>query len=643
MKDYVITTLETSKVTAYKKFKNNSELMKVLDSRYPHISDFVLRIKLFINDLDDVPQCKYPLCSNKVLPICKKGKFNEYCSKKCSSNHFVQNGRMNSILEKMKKTNLERYGTVAPLQSDKIKKKVKKTNLERYGVENALQSDKIKEKIKKTNLEKYGVESPMQSDKIKEKTKQTNLEKYGVENPSSLEEVRNKVKQTNLEKYGVEYFSQSEEYNNKVKQTNLERYGVDYYSQTDESKERIKQTSLEKYGVENYSQTNDFKKKSKESNIKKYGVEHHMFRDESKERIKQTSLEKYGVEHHRKKHYNSEYINAFDNIDQFKKLLYEHGTYKLAELVGCCVSTIYYISKQYTISLPPRSNSYQEEIIHDFLNHHNINYIMNSRKILPSGLELDFYFPEYNLAIEMNGLYWHSEISGGKDRNYHYNKWKECNDLGITLLSINEDEFSDRQQFWFNKILYMVGNSNLKKIHARKCKVVELDNVSGFLNEHHLQGSNSSKYKFGLTYEDQLVAVMTFSNPRGNKFGTIDLSRFCNHSGYLISGSASKLLSYFIKTHGHLYKEIISFSDNNYSNGKVYKSLGFSLDKNLAPDYKYIIKGKTCHKAGYRKSSIFSKFIIPSDMKDFPEWELMKYLGYDRIWDTGKKKWTKCL
>ena len=26
-------------------------------------------------------------------------------------------------------------------------------------------------------------------------------------------------------------------------------------------------------------------------------------------------------------------------------------------------------------------------------------------------------------------------------------------------------------------------------------------------------------------------------------------------------------------------------------------------------------------------------------MKNATEWEIMKYLGYDRIWDTGKKKW----
>jgi hypothetical protein len=106
----------------------------------------------------------------------------------------------------------------------------------------------------------------------------------------------------------------------------------------------------------------------------------------------------------------------------------------------------------------------------------------------------------------------------------------------------------------------------------------------------------------------------------------------------MVSGGASKLLSHFIKTYGHLYKEIISFSDNNYSNGNVYKSLGFNLDKNLPPDYKYIVKGKTYHKAGFRKSAIFRKHDIPSDMMNSPEWELMQYLGYDRIWDTGKKK-----
>jgi hypothetical protein len=46
--------------------------------------------------------------------------------------------------------------------SIEFKNKVKITNLDRYGVENPWQAKEVKEKIKKTNLDKYGVENPNQ-------------------------------------------------------------------------------------------------------------------------------------------------------------------------------------------------------------------------------------------------------------------------------------------------------------------------------------------------------------------------------------------------------------------------------------------------------------------------------------------------
>jgi hypothetical protein len=694
MKEYVIETLNKSKGNAYIKFKNNSDLVNMLDTKYPHISDFVIKIQLYIRDMNDIPDCENTNCNNKIKYTASK--FTPFCSRKCLLEHKKKSGfyeelaKNNSeksknrspeeklkILEKRKQTNrkkfgsdyyfesaeakntiiknnIEKYGTPDPVKMAwqqyntgiiegkdlrYIVEKLFETNMKKHGSKTFMETKDFRNKSKETMVETYGTEYYVLTDEFKDKTTQTNLEKYGVINYSQTDEYKEKVKQTNLEKYGVESYSQTDEFKEKYKDVMMEKYGVEYYSQTDEYNDKVKKTSLEKYGVEHYSQTDESKERIKQTIMKKYGVEHHMFRDETKEKIKQTNLEKYGVEHHGKLNYNPDYLDTFNNPDKFKELLYEHGTYGLADLVNCDTTTIYKYAIDNNIPLPPRPNSYQEEIVHEFLENNNIPHSMNTKKILPSGLELDFYLPEHNLAIEINGLYYHSEKSGGKSRSYHYNKWKECNDLGITLLSINEDEFYDRQQFWFNKILYMTGKLSLTKLHARKCKVVELDNVSDFLNEHHLQGSNASKYKFGLTYEDQLVSVMTFSKPRGNQIGTIDLSRFCNHSGYMVSGGASKLLSHFVKTYGHLYKEIISFSDNNYSNGNVYKSLGLNLDKNLPPDYKYIIKGKTYHKAGFRKSAIFRKNDIPSDMMNSPEWELMQYLGYDRIWDTGKKKW----
>jgi hypothetical protein len=425
----------------------------------------------------------------------------------------------------------------------------------------------------------------------------------------------------------------------KRKQTNLEKYGNEVPSKLNIFKEKSKKTNIDRYGVPNPSKSSDIREKAKLTNLERYGVENPATLEYFKEKAKQTNLEKYKTTLPNKSHYNQNFQNVLNDKNIFQTFLNEHGTYSLAEIIGCHISTIHHTSKKFDIPLPPRPRSNLEDTFENFLNINKIKFQSGSRRILPSGKELDFYFPEHNLAVEINGLYWHSEISGGKDRKYHYNKWKECDDLGITLLSIQEDEFNENKQFWFNKILYMTGNMKPTKIHARKCEIRELDNVTKFLNEHHLQGSCASSYKFGLFYDDNLVSVMTFSNTRNNDIGIIELSRFCNHSGYLVSGGASKLLSHFIKKYGHLYKSIISFSDNNYSNGKVYETLGFDLKQNLRPDYKYVINQKRQHKANFRKSSIFKKFDIPDDMKNKSEWELMQYLGYDRIWDTGKKKW----
>jgi hypothetical protein len=84
----------------------------------------------------------------------------------------------------------------------------------------------IREKIKSTNLQKYGTECVLQSEQIKEKIKQTNLERYGVENPSQCSEIHQKKIETSLRNYGVEYPVQTEETQQKIRNTNLERYGV---------------------------------------------------------------------------------------------------------------------------------------------------------------------------------------------------------------------------------------------------------------------------------------------------------------------------------------------------------------------------------------------------------------------------------
>lgn len=54
--------------------------------------------------------------------------------------------------------------------------------------------------------------------------------------------------------------------------------------------------------------------------------------------------------------------------------------------------------------------------------------------------EIDVYFPEHNIGVEMNGDYWHSE-EAGYDRNRHSAKFEFCREIGIRLFQFFEHEW----------------------------------------------------------------------------------------------------------------------------------------------------------------------------------------------------------
>ena len=88
-------------------------------------------------------------------------------------------------------------------------------------------------------------------------------------------------------------------------------------------------------------------------------------------------------------------------------------------------------------------------------------------------MEVDFYIPKYKFAIEFDGFYYHSEFSGGKDSKYHLDKTKICEDLGITLIHIFEDEWLQKRDIVESKIKHLLGIQE-NRIVAKKCKVQEI-------------------------------------------------------------------------------------------------------------------------------------------------------------------------
>lgn len=214
--------------------------------------------------------------------------YNKYCSGGCALHS-------KDTTEKIKKSNLERYGVEYPFQSKEIQQKTQNTFLNKYGEKTPAKSDIVKKHTIETNIKKYNVAYPLQLNITQEKITKTCMQKNGGRGYAS-QKTREKAENTCLEKYNTKNYSLTEEYHDKVKETSKQKFGEEYYTQTDEYKERAKQTNLEKYGVENVFSSETIREKSKETCLKKYGVKNASQSKEIKEKIKQTNLKRYGVE-----------------------------------------------------------------------------------------------------------------------------------------------------------------------------------------------------------------------------------------------------------------------------------------------------------------------------------------------------------
>ena len=125
------------------------------------------------------------------------------------------------------------------------------------------------------------------------------------------------------------------------------------------------------------------------------------------------------------------------------------------------------------------------------------------------------------------------------------------------------------------------------RIHARKTilKRITKPLAQSFLNENHLQGFASSRFKYSLIYQNEMVAVATFSSLRKMKFTedyhSVELIRFAIKANYSIPGGLSKLLKGFSRL--HLPNDIMTYIDRDWGNGTGFEKLGFTIVALMEP------------------------------------------------------------
>lgn len=281
------------------------------------------------------------------------------------------------------------------------------------------------------------------------------------------------------------------------------------------------------------------------------------------------------------------------------------------------------------------SISKAEQKIADFLTSQGFAIKQSARSVL-KGMELDIYIPSKNMAVEYNGLYWHSE-KAGKDKKYHHAKWAAAKAAGIQLIQIWEDEWNTNPEQIKAMLLHKLGVSAAPKIYARNThiKVLRKKEIEEFLNLHHIQGFSSGSYYLGLVDKntDVLVSVIVLRKEPNN---TLNIIRYATSNN--VVGGFTKLLSYAEKF--YMPDRFITFSDHCVSDGGLYKNNGFIADKELAPDYRYVIKGVRQHKFGYRLKRFRNDPNLQWE-EGKTERELADLNRIPRIWDAGKTRWVK--
>ena len=503
--------------------------------------------------------------------------------------------------------------------------------LDKHGVENCSQLDWVKEKKGDTTFKNYGVRHPQQSAEIRQGMEDKLEKEQGIRNVFQDKEIIEKIKDKNL--------AWSPEARAKRSKTNEKKYNNICSMQGKEVQEKMRSDYKENHGVDHWMKTSESMNKLKETNFKNTGFEFSMQNSDTVEKRQKTRLENFKND-----------LDIFLNSKNLELLSEYKNSLELMEvkciICGTKFQTIYNSLYNESKKCPkcfPKITSIAECEIADFIKILGFGIIKNDRDLIYPK-ELDILIKDKKVAIEYCGLYWHGSLIQ-KDKKYHLNKLERCLEKGYKLITIFEDEWLLKQDIVKARLKHILGiSTNSIKIRASKCEIkgLEYSIKNEFLNKYHIQGKDRSRIKLGAYYKDELVAVMTFGLPspaKGAKHsqeGTWELNRFCSHPDYHIYGIASKMLKHFQENFE--WNEIFSYADRRWSNGNLYKQLGFELTGVTNLNYWYWGKeiiGKT-HRFNFRKS-------VLQKMKSYDpnktEFQIMFEEGYSWIYDCGNLKY----
>lgn len=322
-----------------------------------------------------------------------------------------------------------------------------------------------------------------------------------------------------------------------------------------------------------------------------------------------------------KEEYGLYWYKRLDNLDKIEfedPIVYIHEK-ELPRIKEFCENVKYY-------------GSCGEKEISEFIESIYHGNILYRRRDIIDGKEIDIYLPDKRVAIEYNGIYYHSSYY--KENNYHLNKTELCLSKGIRLIHIFEDQWLNHRDICKSIISSSLGiYQNI--VYARSCKVKDVDREEekSFLNINHIQGYIPSSKCIGLYYNNELVQLVSFRKSRFTD--DIELLRMCSTLNTNVVGGFSKLVNHCG------YNRFISYVDRSLFTGKGYESAGFKLINKSRPSYYYFKRCKLderLNRINFQKHKL-SKVLGDGFDPTLSEIENMENNDYLRVYDCGTLKY----
>ena len=414
-------------------------------------------------------------------------------------------------------------------------------------------SDYHKEKSKETHLKRWGTPHPLQSEKFKQQQVEKNLKEFGYAWKIGTPEMREKITSSVQDKYGVDNVFADETVKQKLRKTQEEKYGGVGLS-SPIIREKVKETNIQKCGVENVFASDEVIEKL------------HDIREEWVEKFEEANDVTLGMKLFEKFGTGFMQANVVEPIIYNGSRFYKNSDIPYIE--RCC-------------ELAKSNVSISEIEVGDFIEEFT-NVEKNTRKIIPP-YELDLFIQDKKLAIEINGIYWHSTNSG-KPKDRHLKKTLACDKLGIRLIHINEFEWKNKRDICKSILLSALGIYETI-INVEDCEIKEVSSSesSVFLDKNHIQGSISSSYQLGVYYKNELVQLATFN--KNDEY--TELLRVCTKLNTFVIGGFDTVM----KTQP--FPVVHYFVDKSKFTCSEYTEHGWKVIGETMPSYVYY-KGSEC-------------------------------------------------